>query len=79
MPPLRASEIGTYLYCQRAWWYQRKGVVARNQGELAAGTQLHYLHGENLLRARLLRLCGYLLLLAALILMAVSFASQWAS
>jgi CRISPR/Cas system-associated exonuclease Cas4 (RecB family) len=70
MPPLiRASEIGSYLYCRRAWWYRKQGVESENQIELATGTELHRQHGRKVLAAGLLRTLGLLLLLAALVLL----------
>ncbi len=70
MPPLiRASEIGSYLYCRRAWWYRKQGVESENQTELATGTELHRQHGRKVLAAGLLRTLGLLLLLAALVLL----------
>jgi hypothetical protein len=63
---IRASEIGSHLYCRRAWWYRRQGVESENQGELAAGTELHVQHGRNVLAASLLQVAGYVLLLAAI-------------
>ena len=65
MRTIRASEIGTYLYCRRAWWYQKQGVDSDNQSELTAGTTLHRQHGRKVLAAGLLRTFGLLLLLLA--------------
>ncbi len=62
---LKASEVGSYLYCKRAWWYRRRGLEPENQGELAAGTHLHLQHGRKVMVAGLLQLLGYILLLAA--------------
>ena len=69
MPTIRASDIGNYLYCRRAWWYRRQGVESENQAELAAGSQLHVQHGRGVLAAGLLQAAGYILLLAAIALL----------
>lgn len=66
---IRASEIGTYLYCQRAWWYRKQGVVSTNQSEMIAGTEQHREHGRKILAAGLMRTLGLLLLLSSLILL----------
>ncbi len=72
MPPIiRASEIGSYLYCRRAWWYRKQGVESENQVELATGTELHRQHGRKVLAAGLLRTLGVILLLAALTLLII--------
>ena len=71
MPPiLRASDIGTYLYCRRAWWYRKEGMESENRAEMASGTELHRQHGRKVLAAGLLRTLGLILLLVALILLA---------
>ena len=46
MKILRASEIGSYIYCARAWWYQ-------NQASLALGSQYHQSHGMRVTLARI--------------------------
>jgi len=71
MRTIRASEIGTYLYCRRAWWYRKQGVDSVNESELAAGTSLHRAHGRTVLASGLTRMLGLLLLLVALILLTV--------
>jgi CRISPR/Cas system-associated exonuclease Cas4 (RecB family) len=71
MRTIRASEIGTYLFCRRAWWYRKQGVESDNQAELTAGTTLHSQHGRKILAAGLLRTFGLLLLLLSFTLLTV--------
>ena len=77
MRTIRASEIGAYLFCQRAWWYQIQGVASQNQAELASGTSYHQKHGRRVFFAGLLRLVGWALLLGAVVLLAAGIASQF--
>jgi len=67
MSIIRASDIGSYLYCRRAWRYRKNGVESENQTELAAGTELHRRHGRKALSAALLRTLGTILLFAAIL------------
>jgi CRISPR/Cas system-associated exonuclease Cas4 (RecB family) len=73
---IRASELGGYLYCRRAWWYRQQGVESQNENELASGSQFHREHGRKLLEARLLRALGWLALLAALLAAAIGLTLQ---
>ena len=70
MPVIRASEIGNYVFCRRAWWYRKQGLEAENQAEMAAGTELHREHGRAVLAAGVFRTLGLALLLLALALLA---------
>jgi len=70
MRTVRASEIGVYLYCRRAWWYQRQGKPNQNQPELLAGQALHAQHGRQVVASGCLRLAAYAMLLLALALAA---------
>jgi CRISPR/Cas system-associated exonuclease Cas4 (RecB family) len=73
---IRASEIGSYLYCRRAWWYRKQGVESENQAEMATGTELHRQHGRKVIAAGLLRTLGFVLLLAALVLLVAALTSS---
>jgi len=72
MRTIRASEFVSYLYCQRAWWYQLKGKPSENQSELAGGSEFHHRHGRQIVLARLLSAAGWGLVLLALIAAAVA-------
>ena len=65
MRVLRASELGSYLYCARAWWYQRQGVPSENQAELKTGTNFHQQHARGVLLSFLLRVAALFLLILA--------------
>jgi len=75
MRTIRASEVGSFLFCARAWWYQRQGVESGNQAEMSAGTELHRSHGRQVLISGFLRMLALVLLLLALVLL-VSFCTQ---
>ena len=76
MRKIRASEISSYLYCQRAWWYRAQGVESENSNELAGGRELHQEHGRAVFTSGLVRALAYLLLLAGLILLAIYLTMQ---
>ena len=72
---LKASEVGSYLYCKRAWWYRKRGIEPENPAELAAGTDLHLQHGRKVMAAGLLRILAFILLLAAAVLLVLYLAT----
>lgn len=69
---IRASEIGLYAFCARAWWYSRvKGYEPENIVELQQGVTEHRRHGRQVQGYHLLRRIGLgLVLLAGLALLA---------
>ena len=58
MRAIRASELGSYRFCERAWWYQLQGVESDNLTDLAAGSSYHQSHGRRTLSAGLMRAAG---------------------
>ena len=73
MRTIRASEIGTYLFCQRAWWYQQKGTDSENIREMVTGTEIHAQHSRTVLAAGCLRTLAMGMLLAAMVLFVIHF------
>jgi CRISPR/Cas system-associated exonuclease Cas4 (RecB family) len=69
---IRASEIGEYAYCARAWWLRRvQGVPSRNVAALRSGQQAHDRHGRSVAAYQTQRRMALLLAaLAALALLA---------
>ena len=76
MRTIRASELGSFLFCRRAWWYQSQGEASQNQSELAGGSEFHRHHGRSVILSGLLRTVGWLLILAALVVLAVGLTTQ---
>jgi hypothetical protein len=70
---IRASEIGEYVYCHRAWWLRHiQGYHSANVRELAAGTALHSHHGRTVWLSGWLRVAAVVLVVLAIILALVS-------
>ncbi len=65
-PWIRASEIGDYVYCRRAWWLRRvRGVASTNVTRMQAGTQHHERHGRLVGRAVWAQRLAYVALFCA--------------
>jgi hypothetical protein len=64
---IRASEIGSFLYCHRAWWYQRQGFKPMNQEALDAGSDFHNASAGKTQFAVILRYYAWALLCLSLI------------
>ncbi|MCW5882541.1 MAG: hypothetical protein KIS91_16550 [Anaerolineae bacterium] len=62
---LRASEVGRYAYCARAWWLQSVQGVAPDQTRLTAGVEAHARHGRRASLAEWQARAGLALLLLA--------------
>ncbi len=63
---IRASEIGEYVHCHRAWWLGRvHGVENKNRAWMDAGTERHRAHGQRVWRARMMRYGAWLLVAIA--------------
>ncbi|MGB7875315.1 MAG: hypothetical protein WBL25_13095 [Anaerolineales bacterium] len=77
MKVIRSSDIGNYLYCRRAWWYRQQGFQSENLAELASGTELHRKHGRKVVAAGLSRTLGFILLLAALVMLVSYCTANW--
>lgn len=65
MKVVKASELGVYLYCKRAWLYQQKGLESQNMPELARGAAFHQRHGLRVLLAIALKAFAVICFLAA--------------
>lgn len=65
---IRASEIGEYVHCHRAWWLGHvQGVENVNRAWMDAGTERHRAHGQQVVRATLMQNVAVALIVIALI------------
>jgi len=72
---IRASEIGQYVYCAKAWWLGAiEEVEPSNVRELEAGTWAHAHHGREVAVAGLAQRVAIGLLLVGIALAIISFA-----
>jgi CRISPR/Cas system-associated exonuclease Cas4 (RecB family) len=73
MAIIRASEVGEYVYCARAWWLRRgEGLEPAGSQRRAAGVVQHTRYARLVRLSRVLLLLAGALLLAALVLLGIT-------
>ena len=71
---IRASEIGTYMFCNRAWWLRRvEEQESTNFAEMARGTRRHEQHARSVRGSDILQRLAYGLIALALLLIIIYF------
>jgi hypothetical protein len=75
---INASEVGTFLFCHRAWAFQCEGASSTREPERQAGTTYHVQHGERVAAAeRTGGLSRALLVIAVMLLVLGLLAVPW--
>lgn len=65
---IRASEVGEYVFCHRAWWLRTVEKLAPDsQARLQAGVANHHRHGLRVALSQALLIAGLGLLVVALL------------
>lgn len=65
---IRASEVGRYVFCARAWWLGSvEGVPSSHVREMAAGEAAHRRHGRRVRGSVVLTRLAYALLALAVL------------
>ena len=75
---IRASEVGEYVFCARAWRLRLDGyepTMGRRARE--AGTAWHLRHGRSVRRARRLRLIAACAIFLAIVVAALILLDWW--
>ncbi len=72
---IRASEIGQYLFCARAWWLGSvEGVPSAHREEMDAGESVHRQHGRQVRVAITLHRIAWALITLALLAAILAYA-----
>lgn len=70
LPVIRASEVGEYVYCARAWWLHRVlELEPEGHARRERGTVLHQRHGRAVVVSRALLILALAMVMIALVLL----------
>lgn len=72
--PVRASEIGEFVYCHRAWWLRHvRGYTSAHHREMADGLAVHTAHGRGVMWGRAAQRLAWVLALGAALVLALTW------
>lgn len=71
---LRASEVGLFAYCERAWGYRERGEASRNVASLAGGEARHRARAAAVVRLRAVIVLAVLMIAASVVLATLQLA-----
>jgi CRISPR/Cas system-associated exonuclease Cas4 (RecB family) len=77
MRPIKVSEINTFVFCQRAWWYRQQNAGSQNQPEMDFGSNFHQQDGKKILSYRLLNFSGWFILTLAILSIVIGVMLRW--
>jgi hypothetical protein len=66
---IRASDIGLYVFCARAWRLKADGHESQNRAEMATGSEAHRAHGAAVANSQRLRRLSLILFGLAIVLL----------
>jgi hypothetical protein len=66
MRKISASELGSFLYCQRSRWYAQQVEKSANKSEMDLGSQVHYSHARTVKQSQLYQWLGVALLMGGM-------------
>jgi hypothetical protein len=72
-----ASELGSYLFCRRAWHLDQHGVPSTLEPERAAGVAFHHQHGQTVQAAGRARSMAPWFAIAAVVLILLALAAAF--
>ena len=73
MKTIRASDINSFTYCQRSWWYRINGHKSLNTFEISAGSYRHKQHGRSVNLVKTIQMFAFAVIMFALILLILYF------
>lgn len=75
---IRASGVGEYVYCARAWWLRTEGYAPTSGHEARQfGERWHLRHGQSVMRARRMRILAASTGLTAIIIIIIFLFLWW--
>lgn len=71
---INASELGEYLYCNRAWWFKNvRSLKSENVRRMQSGSKFHTTHSRRVRRIPWLRGLAYALIFLAVLISVFQF------